>query len=223
MKRISIVSIIFLLCTVLCACMQTENNGSATPGVPADSHQSAPADPEPPLPDEDHAVSDDPLVCETLSMELVVEWSETDALLSRLNEMSILLCTALEESGCIAEQVVITINTAGGFTADALSTGTINAAVLPAVDFLGCSRAAGIAMSSEDLCETVIAISLADDLSDDRLSAALYDALLNTAAGQEFLSLCRPGAAFTTPTDEAMQAVADWVAAQNSEENGGDA
>lgn len=155
-------------------------------------------------------------------MELVVEWEAADMILSRLGDMSEMLRLALEESGYSVERVTLTLNTAGGFTAEALAQGGIDAAVLPAVDFINCQEnVAGIAMSTEEISETVIALSLHDGTPDSTFCTALFDALIKTEQGREFMTLCRPGAVFTVPTEEAMQAVADWVAEQ--EKNGGHA
>jgi len=136
--------------------------------------------------------------------------------------MSEMLRLALEDSGYSVERVTLTISTAGGFTAEALAQGGIDAAILPAVDFITCSAStAGIAMSSEEIPETVIALSLHKGMPDSTFCAALFDALTETEQGKEFMQLCRPDAVFVVPTEEAMQAVADWVSEQ--EENGGHA
>ena len=226
MKRKILMSFLFTVCMLLCACAQQHNTPPAEDPAPpannaAQEEQQTPPPDDTVAPPADDSQTTEFVIPDALTVELVVEWEEADALLSHLDGMGDLLRKALEEVGCPVERVTITISTAGGFTAEALAQGGIDAAVLPAVDFVACSGAAGIAMSQEEVCETVIALTLAHGQPGSEFCTAFYDALTATTSGQEFLSLCRPGAAFAVPTDEAMQAVLDRIAQQEQELNGG--
>lgn len=224
MKRRILISFLLTLCLVLCACVQDDIPPAEDPAPPANntSQEQQPPSGETVTPPEGNTDTQQPIMPEELTVELVLEWEAADALLSRLEEMGELLRVALEESGCSVEQVTITISTAGGFTAEALIQGGVDIAVLPAVDFITSRESiAGIAMSQEEICETVIALSLADGQPSSEFCTALFDALTATSSGQEFLALCRPGAFFDVPTEEAMQAVVDWMAEQENEMIGG--
>lgn len=220
MKKKILMLFLFTFTLILCACTQDQppeqnepvppatNQTEQQPAPPADDTPAPPTDPDdiPPVfaPDE-------------LTVELVVEWESADAILSRLEDMSEMLRLALEESGYSVDRVTLTISTAGGFTAEALAQGGVDAAVLPAVDFLTCREStAGIAMSTEEICETVIALSLHHGTPDSTFCTALFDALTKTEQGTEFLSLCRPGAVFTVPTEDALQTVQEWIEQQET-------
>ena len=220
MKKKILALFLFTVCLILCACVQDQSPVQNDPAPPATNqtqqHTSPPVDdtPAPPANTEDAPQVFAP---EELTVELVVEWEAADAILSRLEDMGEMLRLALEESGYSVERVTLTISTAGGFTAEALAQGGIDAAVLPAVDFITCREStAGIAMSSEEIPETVIALSLHNGTPDSAFCTALFDALTKTEQGTEFMSLCRPGAVFITPTEEAMQAVQDWIDQQET-------
>ena len=214
--------VLFLVtfCLILSACAQNQTPPKTDPAPPVtdQTQQTVPPPIEtPPAPPAGNEETPPVYAPEELTVELVVEWEAADLILSRLEEMSEMLRLALEESGYNVERVTLTLSTAGGFTAEALTQGGIDAAILPAADFITCREStAGIAMSTEELCETVIALSLHDGTPDSTFCTALFDALINTEQGREFMSICRPGAVFTVPTEEAMQAVADWVAAQET-------
>ena len=63
-----------------------------------------------------------PLFLESLSVEVMVDWEDTDRMLESLEELSSLLDGALEEVGCtLGEPATVTISTAGGITAQALA------------------------------------------------------------------------------------------------------
>lgn len=214
--------VLFLVtfCLILSACAQNQTPPKTDPAPPVtdQTQQTVPPPIEtPPAPPAGNEETPPVYAPEELTVELVVEWEAADLILSRLGEMSEMLRLALEESGYSVERITLTLSTAGGFTAEALTQGGIDAAILPAADFITCREStAGIAMSTEELCETVIALSLHDGTPDSTFCTALFDALINTEQGREFMSICRPGAVFTVPTEEAMQAVADWVAAQET-------
>lgn len=223
MTKKILVLFLFTFCLILSACAQNQTPPKTDPAPSVtDQTQQQPTPPPdvPPAPPAENQGTPSTFAPEELTMELVVEWESADAILSRLDEMSEMLRLALEESGYSVEHVTLTISTAGGFTAEALAQGGINAAILPAVDFIACREsAAGIAMSSEEIPETVIALSLHKGMPDSSFCTALFDALTKTELGEEFMRLCRPEAVFVIPTEDAIQAVADWVAQQ--EEHGG--
>ena len=216
MKRTILMLVLLAVCLVTCACTQTQ-----TPPDPSGAEQfqqpSTSATDNAPAPPPNTEDTPTTFAPEELTVELVVEWEDTDAILSRLEDMSDMLRLALEESGYSVERVTLTISTAGGFTAEALVRGGVDIAVMPAVDFLTCRKSTtGIAMSNEDICETVIALTLHNGLTDSTLCTALFDALTATEQGKEFLAICRPGTVFTIPTEEAMQAVQDWIEQQET-------
>lgn len=207
--------ILFLVCIVLCACTQ-----NMIPPAADDLIDVPPVDDVPDTPSQDLSSSDQAVSgpARVLTMELVVEWEQTDALLSRLPELEELLQTALNDAGTFVDAMTLTINTAGGFTAEALTQGGINAAILPATDYITCEEAAlCIALSDEEVSETVIALSRTDEGLGGEFPAALFDALTATQAGTEFLTLCCPDTDFIASSEEALQAVRDLVAAQEEE------
>ena len=220
MKKKILMLFLFTFTLILCACTQnqsptqndpvppTVNQTQQQPTFPADDTPTPPTDTKTPPP---------VFAPEELTVELVVEWESADAILSQLDDMREMLRLALEESGYSVDRVTLTISTAGGFTAEALAQGGIDAAVLPAVDFISCREStAGVAMSTEDICETVIALSLHHGTPDSTFCTALFDALTKTEHGIEFLNLCRPGAVFAAPTEEAMQIVQEWIEQQET-------
>lgn len=207
--------ILFLICIVLCACTQNMIPPAGDEPIDTPSVDDTPDTPSQDLSSSDQAVS---APAKILTMELVVEWEQTDALLSRLPELEELLQTALNEAGTFVDAMTLTINTAGGFTAESLTQGGINAAILPAADYIICEEAAlCIAMSDEEVCETVIALSRTDEGLGGDFPEALFEALTTTESGAQFLALCCPDTDFTTPTEETLQAVRDLVAAQEAE------
>lgn len=220
MKKKILAWFLFTVCLILCACVQDQSPDQNDPVPPATNQtqqQPAPPADDTPAPPADTEDAPQVFAPEELTVELVVEWEEADGILSRLEDMGEMLRLALEESGYNVERVTLTISTAGGFTAEALAQGGIDAAVLPAVDFITCREStAGIAMSTEEICETVIALSLHNGTPDSTFCTALFDALTKTEQGAEFLALCCPGAVFTTPTEEAMQTVQDWIDQQEA-------
>lgn len=216
MRQRALISLLLLMCLFLCACAHSPSNSTLpAPSVDNSTEVQPPSTDTIPSPPEDNTMEQPTFTPMELTVELVIEWETTDAILSRLDEMSEMLRASLDEVGYPLDRVTLTISTAGGFTADSLAQGGIDAAVLPAVDFLTCSSStAGIAMSCEDVSETVIALSLAKGQPDSAFCSALFDALTKTESGQQFLALCRPGAVFAVPTEEALQAVQDWVEQQ---------
>lgn len=221
MKIRKLLTVLFALCFILCACGQQQppaSNDSTTQNqeetVPPQS--SDPGSTPDNTPDHTPDAGDEPdlpLMLEELTVELVVEWEVADAILSQLDDLANALRTALDAVDCPVDHVTLTISTAGGFTAQALVNGGVDIAVLPAVDFVTCEDSTtAIALSSEALCETAIVVSHADKSLDTAFRNALFRALTETDSGQEFLAVCRPDAQFTTVSDEALQAVRDYVA-----------
>ena len=228
MKRFKISALFLALTLLLCAC--TPQQGQTAPPSPDTSNQqqtdstqsgqnSNTTDPSIPDPPDVSVISLD-----TLTLEVVVEWENADNLLSQLNALTELLQTALEDAGCTVDHLTITISTAGGFTAQAISEGGVDIAILPAADFVSCEdNAPAIAISSETPCETAIAVTRSNQALDDSFRAALLRTLLETDAGHNFLLSCRAGAVFIEPTEDALQLVRDYVAQLEGNEGGHEA
>ncbi len=213
------------LCLLLCACMQPGGNQTDLPPDGTEGPGVQDTTPTPPEDNKDENRTDDsgstPLLWpDELTLELVVAWENADAILTHLDELSDKLREALTQCGCPPERVTLTISTAGGFTAQALADGGIDAAILPAEDIIPLETSCAIiALSGEDIPAIAIAVSLADDMLSPEFRSALLNAFTTTDAGEEFISLCCDGAFFAAPTEEAMQAMRDYLA-ELEEDNG---
>jgi len=156
-----------------------------------------------------------------LTVELVADWGESDRLLSEMEELSRLLQTGLREQNCEVEEITVTLSTAGGFTSNALAEGGIDAAWMPAVDYISCEDAAyAVLTTDEEPCTTVLAVSAAREELDGNFRAALSSALLETEAGAEFLERYCPGLTFLPADEAALDAVREWLAAQEEAAHG---
>ena len=105
-KRSMFLSLLLLACLLLPAC--AERNEPQPPPPSAVAPDPPPAQP-----------AEEPIALEALTLEVVVEAGEADALLPQLEALSSLLGEALLERGYAPEQVTVTIGTAGGITAPA--------------------------------------------------------------------------------------------------------
>ena len=219
MKKAKLMALLLALCLLLCACSQPgSSNDQSDPPVSGDQQTDAPDDSGGHTSDDGNPAQ--PVYPADLMVELVVEWAIADALLSNLDDLSDRLHAALEEAGCPLDSVTLTINTAGGFTAQALIEGGIDAAILPAVDLITHEeRAAILALSSEEVPETAIAVSLAKETLSAEFREVLRKALTETQNGQDFLAACCGDAVFSAPTDDTLQAVRDYL--RELEESGG--
>lgn len=218
MKKIRIIAILLSLCLLLCSCAW--QNGSSTQNDPINTNgeQTTPPDDSTDvnnIPDNGEDGSDKPqppTYPAELMVELVIEWETADALLSQLDDLADLLHTAVEETGCPLDRVTLTISTAGGFTAEALVQGGIDAAILPAVDVISYEDKTSIlALSDEEIPETAIAVSLANDALSEEFRQLLFKALTETQAGKDFLSACCGAASFSAPSEEGLAAVRDYL------------
>lgn len=221
MKKAKLSALLLALCLLLCACSHpgSSNDQNDDPIVSGDQQTDSPNDSgKNDAPDTGNTAQ--PIYPADLTVELVVEWAIADALLSHLDDLSDQLHAALEEAGCPLDDVTLTINTAGGFTAQALLEGGIDAAILPAVDIITHEeRAAILALSGEEIPETAIAVSLAKDTLSEEFRAVLMKALAETENGQDFLAACCGDAVFSAPTEDSLQAVRDYL--REAEESGG--
>lgn len=219
MKKANLAALFLALCLLLCACSQPGSSNGQSDLPISDSQQTDPPD------DGGSGMSDDgttaqPVYPADLTVELVVDWAIADTLLSHLDELSDQLHAAMEESGCPLDGVTLTINTAGGFTAQALLEGGIDAAILPAVDIITHEeRTSILALSGEEIPETAIAVSLAKDTLSEEFREILMTALTETQNGQDFLAACCGDAVFSVPTEDTLQAVRDYL--RELEESGG--
>ncbi|MBR2894688.1 MAG: hypothetical protein IKC03_03385 [Oscillospiraceae bacterium] len=208
------------VCLLLCACTQQQ---SSLPSHPSDNKQQEetvlPSAPPPSSIPEQTSPVPNPL--EQLTVELVLEWEQADTLLSQLHDLEYELQSALEEIGCPVDQITLTISTAGGFTAQSLMQGGIDAAILPALDFISCeTEVTPIAMSSEDICEHIVAVSNANNHLDNAFHEAFFRALTESSTGQKFLSVCCPDVTFSAVSEEALKIVRDTLA--EHEQTGGE-
>lgn len=196
------------LCLALAAC-QSRDPASDPPDDPAPAAPSVPAESRPVEPDPDMRVG-------RLAVELVVEWEETDRLLTGLDQLSGLLGDALLEKGCAAEEVSVTLSTAGGVTADALAEGGVDVAFLPGSDYVRCGDCAAALIAGEGDAAAVAAVSAAREELGGGFPAALAGALLDTETGRQFLETCYPEAAYEPAEEERVQSLRDWAAAREA-------
>ena len=211
MKYTKWTALLLALCLLLCACAgcggndtgndPTANGGEQIPDQGDTTQPDNSGDTTAPLP-----------LPSDLTVELVMDSSTANLLLSYLDDMTGKLRDAVESVGYQPDTVTITFSTAGAYTADSLQGGGIAVAVLPALDIITCDHACVIALSSEEIPETAIAVSMADGIFSEDFCAVLYRALTETEAGSDFLALCCGEAVFASPTEEQLQLVRDYLA-----------
>lgn len=208
MQKRKLFALLLALCLLLCACsLPGGTDDQKDPPVSGDQ-QTDTGDDGADTPDSGSTAQ--PVYPAELTVELVVDWAIADTLLSHLDDLSDRLHTALAEAGCPLDSVTLTINTAGGFTAQALLEGGIDAAILPAIDIIAHEKQAAIlALSGEEIPETAIAVSLADETLSEEFRQLLFKVLTETPDGQDFLAACCGDAVFSHPSEEALQAVRD--------------
>ena len=162
------------------------------------------------------------ILLDRLTVELVVDWEDSDRILSQLEELSRLLSRALAGQDCQVEDVTVTISTAGGFTAEALAEGGVDVAFLPAVDYVA-SEAGGQAVLTADeaFCTTVAAVTKARPELDEAFCGALERAVLETDEGGSFLEIYRPGLVLVPASQEALDGVRAWLEEQEKLEEHG--
>lgn len=225
MKKLHLAALLLCICVFLSACM-TLPGGNDTPDDPPITNDQTPPTPDkgdetPPNQDApaDDDKKDEAAYPAELMVELVVEWEMADTILSLLDDLSELLRTAVAEAGCQLDSVTLTISTAGAYTADSLVDGGIDVAILPGVDIISREeRVAILALSDDEIPQSAIAVSLADDDLTEAFRGVLFAALTQTQSGQDFISAVCGEAVFTAPTEEALQAVRDyWRELEESE------
>lgn len=167
-----------------------------------------PAPPPAPVePAKPAAPPEEPAALGPLTVEVVVDGEEAERLLERLEDLSALLNEGLLERGYAPEEVVITISTAGGVTADALCAGGVDAACLPAADYLAAEEQAAAVLTTDD-GTAVAAVAAGREELDEAFRGALAGAL--TESG--FLEACCPGRTYLPASEEALQALRDRAA-----------
>lgn len=181
MKKL--IPILLALCLLSAACAQRPREEAPPPPAPE-----APAVPEPPAPEEEGRA------LERLTVELVVDWEDTDRVLEGRAELERLLQAALAGQAWTVEEVQITISTAGGPTGDALAAGGVDAACLPEED---CEAREADAFPVLAAPGRVLAVTGAREELDGDFRAALAEALLETEEGAAFLSLYSPDTVYT--------------------------
>lgn len=210
MKHNKWAALLLALCMLLCAC--TDPGGNDTGNDPTDNiGQQTPDQGDTDRPD-DGTDQTGSVFPSDLAMELVVDSNTANILLSYLDTLAAKLRDAVEAAGYQPDTVTITFSTAGAYTTDSLQEGGIAIAVLPALDIITCKHACVIALSSEEIPETAIAVSMADGIFSEDLCAVLFRAFTETEAGSEFLSLCCGDTTFVSPTEEKLQMVRDYLA-----------
>lgn len=163
-------------------------------------------DPPPPAPVESAepaALPEEPAALGPLTVEVVVDGEEAERLLEQLEDLSALLSEGLLERGYAPEEVVITISTAGGVTADALCAGGVDAACLPAADYLAAEGQAEAILTTDDGAAAVAV---------GREEGAFHAALAGALTESGFLEVCYPGRTYLPATEEALQALRDRAA-----------
>ena len=213
------------LCLLLAACGNdhTEANNDNQDSTANDQTEiSQPDNTAEPDGDEDPD-QEGPVALGTLTVEVVVDWDSADALLSRLEELSVLLDRELAECGYDAEAITVTVSTAGGTTADALAAGGVDVALLPAEDFAAREDSAvGILMSDEEVPAAVVAVTKAKPELDEAFQAALCRALTAGEDGSSFLAICCPAVSYTAYDGQALQPVRDQLAEEETHSAAGE-
>lgn len=169
--------------------------------------QPDPPPPAPVEPAEPAALPEEPAALGPLTVEVVVDGEEAERLLERLEDLSALLGEGLLERGYAPEEVVITISTAGGVTADALRAGGVDAACLPAADYLAAEGQAEAILTTDDG-------AAAAAVTAGREEGAFHAALAGALTESGFLEVCYPGRTYLPATEEALQALRDRAAAE---------
>lgn len=186
--KIRIVWALAAVCLLLAGCRQAEPETPPEPSPPPVSVQ--PEENQP-------AEKSRPLFLESLSVEVMVDWEDTDRMLESLEELSSLLDGALEEVGCtLGEPATVTIGTAGGITAQALADGGVDVAFLPAADLLTTEEDAAIGVLMNTDQDFFLASSTGREELDEHFRSLLEEALTTTEDGQAFLETCYPGVEF---------------------------
>lgn len=209
MKRLAFLLPALALCLLLAACASTPPDPVSEGQMPPSrEEENSPPEQEPADPAAAEALS-----LERLTVELVVDWKETDLLLAKLDTLSQLLREALAAEGCLADEVTVTVSTAGGFTGQALAAGGVDIAWLPGIDFLSCEDdAVPLLTAGQEETACVAAVTLAREELGDDFRQLLSRALLETEQGGEFLSLCPAADEGYRPfTQDAMEALWDWA------------
>lgn len=192
-----IVWVLAAVCLLLAGCRRAETETPPEPSPPPASVQ----------PEEDQpAEKPRPLFLESLSVEVMVDWEDTDRMLGSLDELSRLLDSALEEAGCtLGEPATVTIGTAGGITAQALADGGVDVAFLPAEDLLTTEEDAvvGVLMNTDQ--DFFLAASTAREELDEHFRSLLENALTMTEDGQAFLETCYPGVEFIRAAERPVE------------------
>lgn len=213
MKRIVILLLAILLLFSACG-----SKPSVSPPAPPETP--APSEPVSPAPAPETPAG--PIALPALTVEVVVSWEDADPILGELGTLSALLAESLSLQGYETEGITVTVNTAGGFTGDALSSGGVDIALLPTVDYVSCEEDTfAVLMTEDEPCTGVVAVSCLREDLDEAFRAALAAALLDTEPGQEFLEICSPDFSYEPATAEALQAVKDWMAKHVHPEHGG--
>ena len=237
MKTTRICALLLAFCMLMCACSQQispsqndpsvsdgqqntpSNNdaeGNQTQDAPSTSdnqHTDPPNTNTDPTPDIDNNTDtpQPPLFPDELTVEVVVDWEHSDSVLSQLNNLADLLHTAIKNAGYHLDDVIVTISTAGGVTADTLVRGGIDAAILPSLDVISFEKNVSIlALSNEEIPEIAIAASQADNKNlSEEFNRLLFTALTETEEGQFFLFACCGTNTFSLPTEDNLQSVRD--------------
>ena len=189
-----------VLAVLLAACLLLSGCRKEAPALepPPDPPVAADPVPDAPLPEEPQ-----PIVLDRLTVEVVVDWEDADRMLGSLETLARLLESALAAFGCTVEEpVTITLGTAGGITAQALSDGGVDAAFLPVTDLseLEDGKAVRVLESSDQALAAAVT-GMREDRQ--RFCAALAQALTETEDGREFTALCYPGTVFS-PVEQSI-------------------
>lgn len=154
----------------------------------------------------------EPVPLNRLAVEVVVDWEDTDRILSDLDQLSQRLGEDLLACGYAVEEVAVTISTAGGFTGSALAEGGVDVVCMPAADYMAIEDCAtAILTTDEAVCTGVVAAAAGREELDGSFLSALSDAM--TLEGG-FLESCYPGVTYIYAGEDALRAARELSAQQ---------
>ena len=168
MKRLSLLTLILMLCLALAACQTQPPASTDTPDAAESDASETPAPAE-------------PLKLSELNVEFVVDGRDPDRLLALRSDFPWAMRDALEKQSVTADEIVVTFGTSGEATEAALRSGAIQVAFLSAEDYFPYRSGQIVAVeqgTEPDLALGLIVSAVSDDPdADERFASSLRLAL----------------------------------------------